>query len=243
MKLIFVILLICSSCFAQSRPFQPFVYRGNVDVRPRQIMVALHQDLWLMYDYPYCTLYMAWKGGSQGFTLIKPGYFVSQWSAGTQTPTEFKVSGQVYFKQENIDQFYPSWSTPAEIENYYGFWSDYPTGYRAWRVNKGGQNIEVKVKYKGYFTRVGGKDVFKLNFSLELPDATEIGITEVPEYVPGSGVGLSRTINITGIPTGHEVRLHLKGGSAVWKVSGGASLQGDEMIQGSDGECTILGAW
>ncbi len=46
-----------------TRPRDPFVFRCVLDERPRAIVVALHDDLWVAYDAQRCALYKAWKGG------------------------------------------------------------------------------------------------------------------------------------------------------------------------------------
>lgn len=44
------------------RPHDPFVLRCALDGRPRVVVVALHEDLWVAYDAPSATLYKAWRG-------------------------------------------------------------------------------------------------------------------------------------------------------------------------------------
>lgn len=245
---VFTTLMLGGMLYAQ-RPYQPWVERVCIFDYPRQIKVALHQNLWLLYDYPYCTLHIAWQGGSRGGVLRNADYIVGDrngvnWDRGPHTATEFDLEGEIYFNNNEIDHYYPSYSVASEITAYYDYpgLDKYPTDYRPWRVRANGQNLEVEVKYKGYFVKVGGEDKFLLNFSLVLPDGREIGVTEVPEYT-GSGAGLTRAITLTGIPAGHEVRMHLKGGGTVWQVSGQGSLTGDELIQNQDGVSTVNASW
>jgi hypothetical protein len=240
---VFGVMMLGCLLYAQ-RPYYPWVERVCIYDYPRQIKVALHQDLWLLYDYPYCTLHMAWQGGSRGGVMRNANYVLDRWSAGPHTATEFDPEGQVYFNNDDIDHYYPSYSVAEEIETYYTTdgWNKYPTDYRPWKVRNNGQEVTVRIKYKGYFIKVGGEDRFQLNFSLVLPDGKEIGVTEVPEHT-GSGAGLSRTVTITGIPAGHEVRMHLRNGGSVWQVSGQGQLQGEEMIQNQDGASTVSASW
>jgi len=45
------------------RPYEPWVFRSVLDLQPRMLTIALHEDLWLAYDVPDAGLYKAWKGG------------------------------------------------------------------------------------------------------------------------------------------------------------------------------------
>lgn len=236
------IMLLAGGLPAQ-RPYQPFVERVCFFDYPRQIKVALHQDLWVGYDYPYCALHYAWKGGSTGGSLSNADYIVGRWQKGPHTKTQFNPDGKMYFENKDIDHYYPSYSTQEEIKNYYtqDGWNKYPTNYRPWRVRQNGQAVEVKVKYLGYLVKIDGKDRFRLNFNLILPGGKAIAMTEEPEYVGGGGVGLLRKITMTGIPEGAEVRLHCPGGN--WKASGKGVMQGDEMVQTQDGESALQVQW
>ncbi|MBF0431867.1 MAG: hypothetical protein HQK83_11345 [Fibrobacteria bacterium] len=242
MRLLPIFLLLVTAVFS-ARPHDPWVSQVSIKERTRQLYVALHSDLWIMYDLPYCVFYLAWKGGADGGTLTNADYIKSDFKATPHTSTQFNPGGTTYFKQDNIDQYYPSGAVAKEIPNYYSSWSNYPTNYRAWKVKNGTQAVEVKLKYKGYFTKVNGQQAFKLKFSLVLPDNREIEITEEPEYVSGTGVGLSRKITIAGIPSGYSVMLHTKGGTGTWTATGVGSITGDDMTQTSDGVTTLSATW
>jgi hypothetical protein len=47
---------------APPRPRDPWVMRCVLDGRPRMLVVALSDDLWLAYDTTTCTLAKAWRG-------------------------------------------------------------------------------------------------------------------------------------------------------------------------------------
>lgn len=44
------------------RPRDPWVFRCVLDQRPRMVVIALHENLWVAYDATTCSLYKAWKG-------------------------------------------------------------------------------------------------------------------------------------------------------------------------------------
>ena len=46
-----------------TRPHDPWVFRCVLDGRPRSVVVALDDDMWIAYDATACTLYKAWAGG------------------------------------------------------------------------------------------------------------------------------------------------------------------------------------
>ncbi|MBF0431869.1 MAG: hypothetical protein HQK83_11355 [Fibrobacteria bacterium] len=234
MKFILVFLILVGSVFSQ-RPIEPWVAQVSIKERARQLAVALHNDLWVMYDLPWCAFYLAWKGGATGGALIE-----DESSQDPHTNTQFNPSGTQYFKQDFIDQFYASTAKEPAITNYYNG-SIYPTNYRAWKVEQGETKIDAQLKYKGYF--VNEQVSFKLNFSLILPGGQEISITEEPEYVSGGQAGLTRKITISGIPSGYKVLLHIKGGSSTWSATGKGALSGDDMIQSEDGVTTLSASW
>ena len=44
------------------RPRDPWVFRCVLDKRPRMVVIALHEHLWVAYDATTCSLYKAWDG-------------------------------------------------------------------------------------------------------------------------------------------------------------------------------------
>jgi cytochrome c len=44
------------------RPRDPWVFRCVLDERPRVVVIALHEDLYVAYDTTDCSLYKAWQG-------------------------------------------------------------------------------------------------------------------------------------------------------------------------------------
>lgn len=66
--LLFILLIIVSSCkdsentSSGKRPHDPFVFRSVLDLKPRIITMALHNDLWAAYSTEHCALYKTWKG-------------------------------------------------------------------------------------------------------------------------------------------------------------------------------------
>ena len=45
------------------RPRDPWVFRCVLEERPRMLVLALHEDLWVAYDTSNCSLYGIWSGG------------------------------------------------------------------------------------------------------------------------------------------------------------------------------------
>ena len=48
-----------------SRPRDPWVFRSVLDLQPRMITLALHEDLWVAYSTERASLYQVWKGDVQ----------------------------------------------------------------------------------------------------------------------------------------------------------------------------------
>jgi len=47
---------------SSERPYQPWVFRSVLDLQPRIITFALHDNLWAAYHTDSCSLYQVWKG-------------------------------------------------------------------------------------------------------------------------------------------------------------------------------------
>lgn len=238
-----LLLIAGSTAWSQTRPHNPWVERFITAERSRQLSVALHQDLWVMYDLPAGALYMAWRGGAAGGALrsagpdVSPGYW---FNGGPHFPHIYVPAGTAYFK-DAVGEYFSSWTKPADITTYYTKWPAQPRNYQAWSVYNGAQQVAAKVRYRGFST-LGNKLVLRL--SLALPDGKEIAVTDSPEYSAASSrTNLVRTLTFGGIPAGHEVRLNrLIGGTAAWSATGG-TVQGTSLIQAADGQTTLTGSW
>ena len=46
-----------------TRDRTPWAFRINLDERPRNLVLALHRDLWVTYDTENSGLHRAWTGG------------------------------------------------------------------------------------------------------------------------------------------------------------------------------------
>lgn len=72
---LFLLLVLISSCesgdkitsaidhFEVDRPHNPWVFRSVLDVKPRMITLALHDDMWVAYSADSGAMYKAWRGG------------------------------------------------------------------------------------------------------------------------------------------------------------------------------------
>lgn len=227
------LLLGACAALAQQRPVGLFVERVVTPDRSRQLKVALHADLWVMYDLPQCQLYQAWAGGTKGGTLkmAEFGWFAQN----AHFPHWFTTEGTNYFK-EPVGEYFSSWTKPADIDLHYTKWKQQPRDYRAWNVTNGGAAVAAKTRYRGY--TVKGSE-FKLAFGLILPDGKEIAVTETPDYANAGGkVNLVRKFAVSGLPAGHSISLKLAGTG--WT---GAGVSGGTFTIAANGEATLTGAW
>ncbi len=226
----------CGIVFA-ARPYSPFVERVVTQERSRQLKVALHEKLWVLYDLPQCQLYQAWPGGTSGGILENAHYtFFDQ---APHFPHWFVASGNPYFK-DSVGEYFASWTKPADIVTYYTKWPQQPRNYKAWTVQNGGATVESQTRFKGYF--VNG-DVFKIGFALILGDGREIGVLETPEYIAvGLKTTLVRKLVFTGLPAGFSASLSLPAGGN-WAVTGTGSLLGKNLLQAVNGESILTGSW
>jgi cytochrome c len=55
--------LVASAAQGLERGRDPFVFRAVLDDRPRMLVLALRQDLWMAYDAERAALYKIWEGG------------------------------------------------------------------------------------------------------------------------------------------------------------------------------------
>lgn len=220
-----------------ARPYEPFVEKAVTAERSRQLKVALHADLWVMYDMPTAELYLAWKGGAKGGVLEDAVYWYG--ANYGHFPHWFKTSGVEYFR-ESVGEFFSDWAPAADIPLYYTKWPKQPLNYKNWSVTSGGADVFAHVANHGYFVK---GDVFKFHNGLKLKGGGEIDVMEIPDYDGAGGkTNLVRKITFTGIPAGAEVRLALpKGGN--WTVSGKGTLQGSALVQTADGESIVTGTW
>ena len=88
--------------FEQDRPNNPWVFRSVLDVQPRIITLALHDNLWVAYHTDRAAMYKAWKGfvnfdgavyttahGPQP-TTIGDGWFINS----IENPWGLEINGQ-----------------------------------------------------------------------------------------------------------------------------------------------------
>jgi hypothetical protein len=213
--------------------------------RARQLYLGLNANMWILYDLPQAALYQAWKGGANGGALktasrsVTPGYW---FNGDAHFAHIFVPSGTDYF-HDQVGEFFASYTKPADIDLYYTKWPKQPRGYKNWVVMNGGVDVGAEVRYRGYTVKA---NVPTLNFSLILPDKTEITVNESPEYSDAGGKNnLVRTFAFSGIPPGYQVRLlHPGGAAAAWSVaSGAAAYSGGVMTQASDGQTVLTGSW
>jgi len=229
--------------------------------RSRQLYVALHDSMWVMYDLPQAVLFQAWKGGATGGAFITgniaaatPQYWF--FTSAPQFPHVYRPSGATVFK-DSVAEFFASYTNPAHVNTttYYttGKWPKQPIlpkwggTYRSWSVRNGsGQTLNTEVRHRAYFVTTG--NVITLKYALILPDnAGEITVTESPEYSnQPSGHRLVRTFTFTGVPANHQVRLERLGGAnpAAWSVtSGQATIAEAAMVQTSNGQTVLTGSF
>jgi hypothetical protein len=234
----FVILLagFGAAAFA-ARPHTPFVEKVVTPERSRQLKVALHPKLWVLYDLPQAQLYQAWQGGADGGIL----------DSARQGPTGvffdpvphfahwFITKGENYFK-ESVGEYFSSWTKPADIATYYKSWKKQPLDYHAWTVTENGRDAKAVTQPLGYVFK---GDLFRLDFALALPDGRRILVTETPEYADEGGkTTLVRKLAFTGMPAGCAAALKLAGTG--WT---GQGVQGNLFTQSSDGESTFKASW
>jgi hypothetical protein len=249
MKLKFAILILAlavNQAPAQvNRPSSYWFGKVVTTERTRQLYVGLNANMWVLYDLPQAVLYQAWKGGTTGGGLVTasrtvtPGYW---FNGGPHFPHIYVPAGTDYF-HDQVGEFFASYTKPADIETYYTKWPKQPLNYKNWVVLKGGAEVGAVVRARGY-TVIG--NAFTLNFSLLLPDKSEITVSESPEYSDASGKNnLVRTFAFAGIPSGYLVRMQQPGGAATaWSVtSGSATLADGMMMQTGNGKTVLTGSW
>jgi hypothetical protein len=222
---------------AAARPHDPFVEKVITQDRSRQLKVALDAKLWVLYDLPQCQLYQAWAGGTKGGSLQLAAF--TWFDQNPHFPDWFVSEGPQYFK-EDVGEYFASWTKLADIDTYYKKWAARPRDYQAWTVLKGTAAVDAKVRYRGYAVQ---GDLFRLEFSLALPDGGSISVTETPEYGSAGGkINLVRKLALAGIPAGCAVRLKLPAGGN-WTAAGKGAIAAGLLSQSADGETTLTGAW
>lgn len=213
--------------------------------RSRQLYVGLNENMWVLYDLPQAVLYQAWKGGANGGSLktaspsVTPGY----WFNGDPHFAHIYVPAGTDYFRDKVGEFFASYTKPADITTYYTKWPKQPLDYKNWTVANGASEVAAQLRNRGYSVK---GNVFTLNFSLILPDKSEIAISETPEYSAAGGKnGLVRTFEFSGIPSGYQVRmLHPGGAAAAWSVtSGTATYAGGTMTQTANGQTVLTGSW
>jgi hypothetical protein len=228
--------LLTGAAFA-TRPHQPFVEKVVTAERSRQLKVALHEDLWILYDLPQAQLYQAWQGGANGGKLdsaykgaggvfFDPVPHFAHW---------FVSAGKNYFR-ESVGEYFASWTKPQDIITYYKSWKKQPLDYHAWTVTENGKDMGARTQPLGYLFR---GDDFRLDFALVLPDGRRITVAETPEYaLEGGKTTLVRSFVFTGIPSGCAVSLKLAGSG--WS---GAGVQGTSFVKTTDGSAVLKASW
>jgi hypothetical protein len=213
--------------------------------RSRQLYVGLNADMWLLYDLPQAVLYQAWKGGANGGALkngapsVSPGYW---FNGDPHFPHLYVPAGTDYF-HDKVGEFFASYTKPGDIDAYYTKWPKQPVGYKNWVVLNGATDVAAQVRYRGYVVK---GTALTLNFSLILPDKSEITVSETPEFSGDGGKSnLARTYVFSGIPAGYQVRMMHPGGvAAAWTLtSGPATYAGGVMTQTSNGQTVLTGSW
>jgi hypothetical protein len=230
--------------------------------RSRQLYVALHSNMWVMYDLPQAVLFQAWQGGTAGGSFpggapanITPQYWF--WNGTPQFAHVWRPTGTSYFK-DSVAEYFASYTPPSHVNTttYYaaGKWPRQPIlpkwggTYRSWSVRNGsGQVLEAEVRHRAYLVN-NATNVITLKFGLILPNnGGEITVMESPEYsnLP-SGNHLVRTFTFSNIPAGYQVRLEKLGGNnpSAWSVtSGSASIIGTAMVQTANGQTVLDGSF
>jgi hypothetical protein len=249
MREVFAILtLTLAASQGAAQAARPSAYWFGKEVTPeraRQLYVGLDANMWVLYDLPQAVLYQAWKGGANGGALktasrsVTPGYW---FNGDAHFAHIFVPSGTDYF-HDQVGEFFASYTKSADIDLYYTKWPKQPRDYRNWVVMNGATDVEAEVRYRGYAVKA---DLLSLEYSLILPDKSEISISETPEYSNAGGKNnLVRTFVFSGIPSGFQVRmLHPGGAAAAWSVaSGTAAYSGGVMTQTSNGRTVLTGSW
>lgn len=249
MRGVFAILtlaLAASQALAQAtRPSSYWFGKVVTTERTRQVYVGLDANMWILYDLPQAVLYQAWKGGSTGGSLktaspsLTPGY----WFNGDPHFAHIYVPAGTDYFHDQVGEFFASYTKPADITTYYTKWPKQPLNYKNWVVMNGATDVGAQVRYRGYSVKA---NVFTLNFSLVLPDKSEITVSESPEYSNAAGKNnLVRTFAFSGIPTGYQVRMgHPGGAETAWSVtSGTATFAGGILTQTANGQTVLTGSW
>jgi hypothetical protein len=229
-----------------SRPGSNWFGKVVTTERSRQVYVGLNANMWILYDLPQAVLYQAWKGtATSGGSLktatpsVTPGYW---FNGDAHFPHIYVPAGTDYFR-DKVGEYFASYTKPADITTYYTKWPKQPTDYKNWVVMNGATDAGAQVRYRGYSVK---GNVFTLNFSLILPDKSEITVSESPEYSnAGSKDNLVRTFSFSGIPAGYSVRMQHPGGAAsAWSVtSGTATFTGGVMTQTANGQTVLTGSF
>lgn len=228
-----ILLALLAAAGAQAqRPVSLFVERVFTPDRSRQLKVALHANLWVLYDQPQCQLYQAWAGGTKGGSLQQANF--GWFNQGAHFPHWYTTEGTNYFK-EAVGEYFASWTKPSDIDTYYTKWKQQPRNYQAWTAASGGQAVAVKTRYRGYTVK---GPAFTFQFSLKLP-AGEVSVVETPDYGNAGGkTNLIRKFAVSGLPAGHTISLKLPG--AGWS---GPGVSGSTFTISANGESTLTGAW
>lgn len=233
MKRTLMLVLAAAGLAMSQRPTSLFVERVVTPDRSRQLKVALHQNLWVLYDLPQCQLYQAWAGGVTGGSLQEADF--GWFDQNAHFPHWFTAEGTNHFK-EGVGEYFASWTKPADIDLYYTKWKAQPRNYKAWSVSNGSAAVAARTRYRGYALK--GSEV-RINFGLILADGREISVAEIPEYSNAGGkTGISRRFVFAGIPAGHSVSLKLP--ATGWS---GPGVAGGSFTVTANGETTLTGSW
>lgn len=213
--------------------------------RSRQLYVGLNANMWVLYDLPQAVLYRAWRGGATGGSLASANATLTgqYWHRGGPHFPHIYVPAGTNFFNDPVGEYFATYTKPADITNHYTKWPAQPLNYKNWAVMNGSTDAGAKVRNRGYTIK---GNVFTLNFSLVLPDKSEITVTETPEYSNAGGRdNLVRTFTFAGIPAGHQVRmLHPGGAASAWSVtSGSATLSSGVLTQTANGQTVLTGSW
>ncbi len=111
-----------------TRPHDPWVFRCVLDGRPRVVVAALSDDLWVAYDASTCGLYKAWSGGMDFTGSVYDDKHGPQ--PQTRGISLSQITGDVYWQVLKGE-------APVEVAPIYG-------GYRL----DGMQSVQLSYRFK-----------------------------------------------------------------------------------------------
>lgn len=115
-----------------------------------------------------------------------------------------------------------------------------------WDLQNGTTAVASQTVYRG-FTLSGGTtpNMVAIRYAI-IAGANSIQISETPEYVSGGSGGIRRSFTISGIPSGHSIRLRLSGqvsGTETWTAQSGGTVAGGFFTVTTNGNAVLNGTW